>query len=83
MQGPGRTTDMYRVEDVKTLGSVIRARRKELHLSLDEASLRLGVGRRLLLELERGERAGASIGTVFNILQRLGFDVMLRSRSAG
>jgi len=69
------------IEDAKYLGDVIRVRRKELNMSLDEASLRLGVGRRLLLELERGERDGAAFGTVMTILHRLGFDLMLQTRS--
>ncbi|MFC1539901.1 helix-turn-helix domain-containing protein [Gemmatimonadota bacterium] len=82
MSGNGLRREPRCIEDVKALGSVIRARRKELRLTLDEASLRLGIGRRLLLELERGEREGASIGTVLSILQRLGYDVMLQSRGA-
>jgi len=68
------------IDDLERLGAAIRARRKALRLSLDEASVRLGVGRRLLLELERGERQGVAIGTVLAVLHRLGFDLTLKSR---
>lgn len=65
--------------DTKELGILIRGRRKALGLSLDEASARLGVGRRLLLELEHGAR-GVRADTLFNILQMLGLDILIQAR---
>lgn len=65
--------------DLAPLGGLIAQRRKELGLSLDEASARLGVGRRLLTELEHGKRAVRS-DTLLRVLNLFGFDVIVRSR---
>jgi transcriptional regulator with XRE-family HTH domain len=67
------------ISDTTELGRLIRDRRKALGLSLDEAVSRLGVGRRLLLELEHGRR-GVRADTLLNILQMFGLDLMVRAR---
>jgi transcriptional regulator with XRE-family HTH domain len=67
------------VRDLQALGHVIRQRRQEENLTLDEAADRLGVGRRLLVELEGGKR-NVRAGTLLDLLQLLGYDVVLRRR---
>lgn len=68
-----------RLTDLAALGELVVQRRKELGLSLDEASARLGVGRRLLAEMEHGKRAVRS-DTLIRMLNLFGFDVIARSR---
>jgi len=68
-----------RIESPADLGARLRARREELGYTLTEAAERLGVGRRLLLELEHGER-NAGLDTVLRIVQLLGLDLYLEDR---
>lgn len=70
------------VRDLGDLATVVRRRRQEENLTLDEAADRLGVGRRLLVELERGKR-NVRAGTLLDLLQSLGYDVILRRRGRG
>jgi HTH-type transcriptional regulator/antitoxin HipB len=70
------------VHELEDLADVIRRRRKEENLTLDEAADRLGVGRRLLVELEGGKR-NVRAGTLLHLLQMLGYDVVLRRRGRG
>lgn len=67
------------IYDLQDLGALVAARRKELGFTLDEASQRLGVGRRLLSELEHGKRS-VGADTLLRILNLFGFDVLVRSR---
>jgi HTH-type transcriptional regulator/antitoxin HipB len=62
------------------LGQAIRSRRKAAGLTLDEAAALLGVGRRFLIELERGERR-ASIEMVLRVLHGLGLELRLDPRT--
>lgn len=69
------------VRDLADVGRAIRQRREQQGLTLDEAPDLYGVGRRLLVELEHGRRnVGAE--TLLHILNLLGYDVILRHRSA-
>lgn len=70
------------VRDLEDLGRAVRRRRQEENLTLDEAADRLGVGRRLLVELEGGKR-NVRAGTLLDLLQLLGYDVILRRRGRG
>ena len=69
------------ISTIPDLGTLVAARRKALGLTLDEAASRLGVGRRLLLELEHGTR-GVRADTLLRLLNLLGFDVIVRARGA-
>jgi transcriptional regulator with XRE-family HTH domain len=72
-------SDELPVRDLEDLASVVRLRRQEENLTLDEAADRFGVGRRLLVELEQGKR-NVRTGTLLDLLQLLGYDVVLRRR---
>jgi HTH-type transcriptional regulator/antitoxin HipB len=68
-----------RIEGTADLGAAVRARRKELGLTLTDAAERMGVGRRLLLELEHGDR-NVGLETVLRIVQLLGLDLYVGDR---
>jgi HTH-type transcriptional regulator/antitoxin HipB len=67
------------VRGLEDLAGVVRQEEK---LTLDEAADRFGVGRRLLVELEQGKR-NVRAGTLLDLLQLLGYDVVLRRRGRG
>jgi transcriptional regulator with XRE-family HTH domain len=67
------------VTDLSVLGALVAHRRRALGLTLDEASERLGVGRRLLTELEHGKRS-VRAETLLRLLNLLGFDLVVRAR---
>ena len=67
------------VQDLSDLAQVVRRRRLEEKLTLDDASSRFGVGRRLLVELEGGKR-NVRASTLLDLVQLLGYDVVLRRR---
>lgn len=69
----------FAVETLEDLARAVRQRRREADLTLDEAADRFGVGRRLLVELEGGKR-NVRVGTLLDLLQLLGYDVVLRRR---
>ena len=68
------------VERLEDLARAIRQRRHDEELTLDEAADRFGVGRRLLVELEGGKR-NVRVATLLDLLQLLGYDVVLRRRT--
>ena len=70
------------LENLDDLAQAIRQRRREESLTLSEAADRFGVGRRLLVELEGGKR-NVRITTLLDLLQLLGYDVVLRPRRRG
>jgi HTH-type transcriptional regulator/antitoxin HipB len=72
-------SDEIPVRHLEDLAGVVRRRRQEEELTLDEAADRFGVGRRLLVELEGGKR-NVRAGTLLDLLQLLGYDVVLRRR---
>jgi transcriptional regulator with XRE-family HTH domain len=67
------------VQDLGDLAQVVRRRRLEEKLTLDDAAGRFGVGRRLLVELEGGKR-NVRANTLLDLVQLLGYDVVLRRR---
>lgn len=70
------------VRHLEDLAGVVRRRRQEEDLTLDDPADRFGVGRRLLVELEGGKR-NVRAGTLLDLLQLLGYDVVLRRRGRG
>ncbi len=74
--------DEFTVEGLDDLARAVRQRRREEDLTLDEAADRFGVGRRLLVELEGGKR-NVRVNTLLDLLQLLGYDVVLRRRGRG
>jgi len=73
------TEEEFAVESLDDLARAVRQRRQEEDLTLDEAADRFGVGRRLLVELEGGKR-NVRVATLLDLLQLLGYDVVLRRR---
>lgn len=67
------------IEGAADLGRLIRARRREAGLTLTDAAALLGIGRRLLIELEHGQRH-ASIATVLRVLHGLGVRLVAEGR---
>lgn len=67
------------LRDLGDLAEVVRRRRHDEGLTLNEAADRFGVGRRLLVELEGGKR-NVRASTLLDLLQLLGYDVVLRRR---
>lgn len=70
---------MRRIETVDDLGAALREARGRAGLTLTEAADRMGVGRRLLTELENGNR-NAGIDSVLRIVQLLGLDLFVERR---
>ena len=68
------------IATVADLGKLVRSRRQVAGLNLTDAAELLGIGRRLLIELEQGRRE-ASIATVLHVLHGLG--IRLAARSGG
>ena len=67
------------ITDSAALGKMVRDARREAGLTQAEAAELMGVGRRLLIELERGKRE-ASITTVIKVLRYLGLELHAQSR---
>ena len=70
-------------DDLGALGPYIRARRKQSGLKHSgDAAPYLGVGTRLLLELEAGTRGsrGVSLVKLLSLLQGLGLELVIRPR---
>jgi len=68
------------LSSTNTLGSLLRERRELAGLDLQTAATRAGVGRRLLLELERGKRPNVSFSTVLRLLALFGLELDIRPR---
>jgi len=66
----------------RELGQLIREYRKSKHLTIEAVSGLANVSSRFLSELERGKET-AEIGKVLKVLQTLGLDIVINSRSAG
>jgi len=75
----GDGIEEFVVRGLDDLAAVVHRRRREEQLTLDAAADRFGVGRRLLVELEGGKR-NIRVGTLLDLLQLLGYDVVLRRR---
>jgi transcriptional regulator with XRE-family HTH domain len=68
------------IRRTKDLGALIRARRKALGLTLEDASGMCDVGVRFLFELESG-KSTCQIGKVFSVAERFGVDIVAIERA--
>jgi hypothetical protein len=71
-------------EDLPALGKFLRAQRRRAGLALaGDAAPYLGVGVRLLTQLESGTRGkrGVTIGKLLDVLRGLGFELIIQPRS--
>jgi len=64
----------------KELGQLIREYRKSKHLTIEAVSGLANVSPKFLSELERGKET-AEIGKTIKVLQTLGLDIVINSRS--
>lgn len=60
--------------DTKTFGQLIRSRRKEKHLTLNELAMNCNVGVRFLSELENGKET-IEIGKAFKVMNTLNMSI--------
>jgi transcriptional regulator with XRE-family HTH domain len=70
------------VPDTRTLGRLIRERRKAAGLTVVRAAAMTGLSRRLLGELERGTRRNVGTHAVFRILDLLGLRMDIEPRAS-
>ncbi|MEJ0085778.1 MAG: helix-turn-helix domain-containing protein [Pseudomonadota bacterium] len=68
------------VDSLKTLGSLIRAQRRESSLRIDDAAALCGVSVDLLSRLENGS-SGVSTGRVLKVLDGLGLAMIVVDKS--
>lgn len=69
------------VHSPETLGKVIRDERRRQNITQETLATMAGVGARFLGDLERG-KASCEIGKTFQVLNFLGLECALSSRSA-
>jgi y4mF family transcriptional regulator len=70
---------MVKIENPFDIGKLVRQRRKEAGLTLQEAAGMAGVGIRFLSELERGKPT-LQLGLVLKVLQLFGLELHVRAR---
>ncbi len=69
----------FKINNPKELGEYILRERKKLNLTQKEISDYTDVGRKFVLELERGKTT-AQIGKIFEVLNGLGLELHLIKR---
>lgn len=69
------------VPDIETLGQMLRRARREQGLTQVQAAELCAVSPRLWNETERGKRQQLGLDTVFRMLQTMGLDLMVATRS--
>lgn len=70
---------MKKINDIKTLGALIREMRKNQSLTQEHLAATSGVGLRFLRELEHGKET-CHIGKVLQVMQMLGIEFFAKKR---
>ena len=70
-----------KIIDSKSLGNVIRARRKELHYTQQDITDNTGYSISFLSDLENGKPT-AEIGRAIDVVNLLGLDIMIKERKS-
>lgn len=70
---------MPKINDIKTLGSLIRETRKNQGLTQEHLAATSSVGLRFLRELEHGKET-CHIGKVLQVMQMLGIEFFAKKR---
>ena len=70
---------MNKINNIKMLGTLIRAARKEQGLTQEQLSATCGVGVRFIRELEQGKET-CQIGKAIMVVQMLGLDILITKR---
>jgi transcriptional regulator with XRE-family HTH domain len=68
------------VPDTRTLGRIVRERRRAVGLTTVRAAAMAGTSRRLLSEFERGTRRNVGTKAIFRILDLLGLKMEIAPR---
>lgn len=69
------------IRDLEAIGHMLRTRRRALGLTQVQAAELVGVSARLWNETERGKRNQLGLETVLRMIQTLGMDLSITSRS--
>lgn len=71
-------SNLLKIKDSKQLGLLIRAKRKELGIRIDQAALMIGISKNTLSSIENGgERVGLS--NVIKVCHELGVQLLVKS----
>lgn len=70
------------IRNTTDLGTVIRARRKELKVSQRELAMICGTGVRFIIEVEQG-KATCQVGKVIEVINALGMNIKVPSPGSG
>ena len=70
-----------KIIDSKSLGNVIRARRKELHYTQQDITDNTGYSISFLSDLENGKPT-AEIGRAIDVVNLLGLDILIKERKS-
>ena len=73
---------MTHIRSAKAYGEVLRERRRQLGLTQEDVAIEAGVGRRFVIELERG-KPGASLEHALRVAALLGLEIDLTPRERG
>ena len=73
---------MTHIRSAKGYGEVLRERRRQLGLTQEDVATEAGVGRRFVIELERG-KPGASLEHALRIAALLGLEIDIAPRARG
>jgi len=76
MLPPGNKID-HEVKSLADIGVLVRADRKARGRNQTDLAALLGVGRRFLSELERGEKEFIDANLMFKVLRDLGFTIRI------
>lgn len=76
---PSSKSRYGRIKSVNDLGQLIRAFRKQRHLTLEKVTGLSNVSMRFLSELERGKET-AELGKTIEVLNKLGLEIIIRPR---
>ncbi len=79
MQQATEQPQLTQVYDMKAIGAIIRARRKELGYTQEQIAAMSNCSPRLIGEIERG-RGSVGIQRVLDLVTNLGIDIFLRER---
>ena len=71
------------IPDTRTLGRIVRERRRAVGLTAVRAAAMAGISRRLLGEFERGTRRNVGTKAIFRILDLLGLKMEVEPRGSG
>jgi len=70
---------MEQITDAKSLGDVVKKLRKSQHLTQEQLAAACGLGRRFIVEMERGKET-SRIGKVLQVLSALGISLHAADR---